>query len=42
MTWGSRPTWMDKEAWCELLSYWDTQKFKEKSSQNKSIGLRLV
>ena len=32
---GSRPTWMGKEAWSGLLSYWDSQKFKEKSSQNK-------
>ena len=31
----SRPTWMGEEEWGGLLSYWDTQKFKEKSSQNK-------
>jgi len=32
---GSRPTWMGEEAWFGLLRYWDTQKFKEQSSQNK-------
>jgi len=26
---------MGEEAWSGLLSYWDTQKFKGKSSQNK-------
>jgi len=26
---------MGEEAWGGLLSYWDTQKFKEKSSHNK-------
>jgi len=26
---------MGEEAWGGLLSYWDTQKFKAKSSQNK-------
>jgi len=33
--------WIGEEAWGGLLSYWDTQKFKEKSSQNKLISLRL-
>ncbi|XP_068495492.1 uncharacterized protein [Phaseolus vulgaris] len=32
---GSRPTWIGEEAWGELLNYWDSQKFKDKSSQNK-------
>jgi len=32
---------MGKEAWSGLLSYWDSQKFKEKSSQNKLIGLQV-
>jgi len=31
----SRPTWIREQAWGELLNYWDTEKFKEKSSQNK-------
>jgi len=31
----SRPTWISEEAWVGLLRYWDTQKFKEQSSQNK-------
>jgi len=26
---------MGEEAWARLLRYWDTQKFKEQSSQNK-------
>jgi len=26
---------MGEEAWAGMLSYWDTQKFKEQSSQNK-------
>jgi len=26
---------MTEEAWGGVLSYWDTQKFKEKLSQNK-------
>jgi len=26
---------MGEEAWVELLRYWDIQKFKEQSSQNK-------
>jgi len=30
-----RPIWIGEQARVELLIYWDTQKFKEKSIQNK-------
>ena len=32
---GTRPIWIGEQTWGELLNYWDSQKFKEKSSQNK-------
>jgi len=33
---GSRPMWMGEEALGGLLSYWDTRKFKEKSSKKNN------
>jgi len=30
-----RCTWIGEQTWFELLNYWDTQKFKEKSTKNK-------
>jgi len=32
---GVRPTWICELAWDDLLSYWDSQQFKDKSTQNK-------
>ncbi len=31
-----RPIWIGQQAWVELLNYWDSQKFKDKSTQNKA------
>jgi len=30
-----KPSWMGEDAWDGLLTYWDSDKFKEISSQNK-------
>jgi len=32
---GTRPTWMVEQVWISLLIYWDFEKFKQKSIQNK-------
>jgi len=32
---GVRPTWIGEQVWVELLNYWDSQNFKDKSTQNK-------
>ena len=31
-----RPIWIGEQAWAELLNYWDSQQFKDKSTQNKA------
>jgi len=33
---GVQPIWIGEQAWDELLNYWDSQQFKDKSTQNKS------
>jgi len=33
---GVRSIWISDQAWAELLSYWDSQQFKDKSTQNKA------
>nr|KYP47734.1 hypothetical protein KK1_030616 [Cajanus cajan] len=33
---GVRPHWIGEQAWDDLLKYWDSNKFKEKSTRNKN------
>ncbi|XP_027904285.1 uncharacterized protein LOC114164025 isoform X2 [Vigna unguiculata] len=32
---GNKPSWIGEQAWSALLNYWDSEKFKERSSRNK-------
>jgi len=32
---GTRAIWIGEEAWIGLLTYWNYEKFKQKSIQNK-------
>ena len=39
---GVRPNWIGEQTWVELLNYWDSQQFKNKSTQNKANRSQLV